>query len=159
MDKALEVLLQQSPSLAGLVLLAIGLWVVFKRNLQENKSTQDSLKLLFEQHKSNVDEILVKYKEMLEIQKSEIDRHRINFTALLEDKSRLDKRYDETKKEFSDIFMENRKLKRTLDSIEEMLKATGGDVKYIQKELLAQRKDIEELNDQLKLEDHRNRAG
>ena len=157
MDKALEVLLQQSPSLAGLVLIAIGLWVVFKRNLQENKLTHNSLKGLFDQHKDNVNEILVKYKEMLEIQKAEIDRHRVNFSALLDDKARLDKRYDETKKEFSEIFIENRNLKRTLDNIEEMLKATGGDVKYIQKELLEQRKDIEDLNVKIGIEDMRGR--
>lgn len=155
MDKAVDVLLQQSPSLAGLVLLALGLWIIFRRNLQENKTTQNSLKTLFEQHKSSIDEILAKYKEMLEIQKTEIDRHRVNFRALLEDKARLAKRYDDTRKEYSDMFIENRKLKRTLDNIEEMLRATGGDVKYIQKELLAQRKDIEAMNEQLKLEDLR----
>ena len=155
MEKALEVLLQQSPSLAGLVLLAIGIWTIFKRNLEENRNNQESMKFMFEQHKSNVDEILARYLEMLDIQKKEIDKNRMTITSLLKANEELDKRYNGTKKEFSDIFIENRKLKRTLDSIEEMLKATGGDVKYIQKQLQHQREDIEAMNKQLKLEDLR----
>ena len=152
--EAFTLVLEQSPSLAGLAVLAYCFWTIFKRNLEENRTTLGNFKSLFDnqkngvdshfsQHKDSVDLLLKEYKEMLEGQKKEIDRHRINFSALLDDKARADKNHEESRKEYYGISLENSKLKRALDNIEEMLKATGGDVKYIQKELLEQRKDLD----------------
>ncbi|MCE0495756.1 hypothetical protein [Vibrio salinus] len=149
MDDAIKILLEQSPSLAGLVVLAISIWIVFKRSLEENRTTLNGYKELFEQHRTNIDDLQSKYKSMLEEQRVEIEKHRVNFRALLEDKERSDVRYDTLKRDFNDLLIENKNLLRLIERIESMVNATGSDVKFLQKELERHREDLGSVKDSM----------
>ena len=140
-------LINQWPALAGLAAIALAFWKLFEKHLEENRS------LLSETRK-----LIGEYKLLSDHKVEEIERLRIQFMAVLKDNQRaskkyddMNKRYDDIKTEFSNLLLENRGLKRMLDSIEEMLRATGGDVKVISTQIRKAQEDIDSVSYKMNL--------
>ncbi|MFM0052798.1 hypothetical protein [Caballeronia grimmiae] len=143
MEKLLEALITQWPALAGLALIALAFWKLFEKHLEENRA-------LLEENKKLIDE----YRQLSGQKVDEIERLRKQFMGLLDENERVTKRYDEMKSEFSKLFIENRALRRTIDTIEEMMRATGSDVKVISTQLRKQQEDIYEVSNRIEALDY-----
>jgi hypothetical protein len=52
-------------------------------------------------------------------------------TGLLDENEKAGKRYDQIKAEFAQVALQNRALQRGIAQVDEMVRATGGDVKVI----------------------------
>ena len=140
MTPIINALVAQWPALVGLLAIALVFWKMFEKHLDENR-------LLLGENKKLIEE----YRLLSTHKVEEIDRLRKQFLGVLDENERVSKRYDEMKAEFSKLVMENRALKRTIDSIEEMLRATGGDVKVISTQLRKTQEDLDDVSSKITL--------
>ncbi len=129
---------------------------LFETHQSLSNKQRNDLEKLFETHQSlskeqraSIDQVLERYRHLSEDQVAEIDRLRILVTSLVQENEKMGKRYDGTKLEFSKVALENRALKRAIEKIEEMMIATGSDVKVISTELRKTREDIDEVTKML----------
>lgn len=140
MNAVISALLGQWPSLVGLIAIAYVFWTMFKKHLEENR------------------QLIEQYRLLSSDKAEEIDRLRKQFLGLLDENERVSRRYDEMKSEFSKLLMENRALKRVIDSIEEMLRATGGDVKVISTQLRKTQEDLDDVSSKINLLEFKSKA-
>ena len=163
MEIIIKSLIDQWPSLTGLICLSLVSWVLFKKYFEENKSLIEGLKVLSSEQRSDlekliqkhqefsieqrssIDQVLDRYKNLSNDQVSEINRLQTLVRSLLDENERIGKRYDEIKNEFSKLTFENRALKKAVDNVDEMVRATGGDVKVISTQLRKAQEDIVEM--------------
>lgn len=152
MSIILTSLLAQWPALVVFVFVGFIFWRMFEKSLSENKENMLENKLIINEYKKMLDQklsdskqLLEEYRTLSEQKVKEIERLQKQFMGLLDENDRANKRYDEMRNEFAKLLVENHALKRTIDRIEEMLRATGGDVKVISTELRKAQNDIETM--------------
>lgn len=156
MDALISSLISQWPSLTGIIVLGLAFWKMFNRHLEENKVLLSEGRVLTEEYRSlsvnkanEMQALIAEYKNLSAHKVEEIDRLRKMFLAVVEENQQYGKRYDELRGEFTKLLLENRALKRTIDSIEEMLRATGGDVKVIATQLQKTKEEIEDVSNKI----------
>ncbi|OPX55554.1 hypothetical protein SAMN02745127_01489 [Oceanospirillum multiglobuliferum] len=151
MEKVITSLIEQWPALTGLIVIAGVFWVLFRRYLDENKILLEGVKSLSSEHKDSINQVLDRYRVLSEDQVKEIDRLRILVSSLVTENEKIGKRYDDIKSEFHKVALENGALKRAIDNLEEMMRATGGDVKVISTQLRKTQEDIEDVSSKIML--------
>jgi chromosome segregation ATPase len=145
MNEIISALIKQWPALTGLMVIAFAFWTLFKKYLEENKTLLEGVRSLSTDHRSSIDQVLERYRLLSDDQVAEIARLRTLVTSLVDENEKIGKRYDDIKSEFSKVSIENRGLKRAIENVEEMLRATGGDVKVISTQLQKAQKDIDDV--------------
>lgn len=142
MNLIFTTLLNQWPSFVGLIAIGLIFWKMFEKHLDETKSLLGENRKLFEE-----------YRILSEHKVGEIERLQKQFRGVLDENERINKRYEEMKAELSKMLLENRGLRRVIDNIEEMLRATGGDVKVLSTVLRQTQDDVKEMSHKILLLD------
>jgi len=145
MNEVIKSLIDQWPALAGLLVIAFVFWTLFKKYLEENKTLLEGVRSLSSDHRSSIDQVLERYRLLSDDQVAEIARLRTLVTSLVDENEKVGKRYDGIREDFSRVSIENHGLKRAIENIEEMLRATGGDVKMISTQLQKTQNDIDDV--------------
>lgn len=149
MEKILPSLIEQWPALAGLISISAIFWTLFKKYLEENKNLLEGVRAVSSEHNNSIQKVLERYRDLSEDQVKEIDRLRVLVTSLVNENEKIGKRYDDIKSEFTKVALENNALLRVIENIEEMVRATGGDVKVISKQLEKSRNEIKGVSDKI----------
>jgi len=145
MNEIIQSLINQWPALTGLVVIAFVFWTLFKKYLEENKTLLEGVRSLSTDHRSSIDQVLERYRLLSDDQVAEIARLRSLVTSLVDENEKIGKRYDDIRDQFSRVSIENKGLKRAVENVEEMLRATGGDVKMISTQLQKAQEDIDDV--------------
>lgn len=145
MNEIVKSLIEQWPALTGLLVVSFVFWTLFKKYLEENKTLLEGVRSLSSDHRSSIDQVLERYRLLSDDQVAEIARLRTLVTSLVDESEKIGKRDDGTREEFSRVSIENRGLKRAIENVEEMLRATGGDVKMISTQLQKAQEDIDDV--------------
>jgi len=145
MNGIIQSLINQWPALTGLVVIAFVFWTLFKKYLEENKTLLEGVRSLSTDHRSSIDQVLERYRLLSDDQVAEIARLRSLVTSLVDENEKIGKRYDDIRDQFSRVSIENKGLKRAVENVEEMLRATGGDVKMISTQLQKAQEDIDDV--------------
>jgi len=145
MSEIIQSLIKQWPALAGLIVIAFVFWTLFKKYLEENKTLLEGVRSLSTDHRSSIDQVLERYRLLSDDQVAEITRYRSLVTSLVDENEKIGKRYDDIRDQFSRVSIENKGLKRAVENVEEMIRATGGDVKMISTQLQKAQEDIDDV--------------
>lgn len=118
-QEVLKTIISQWPTLGGLCLLGYALWTIFGKYIEESKT------------------LLAEHKALSNHRAEEAERLRILMNKF-EEHNRI------LQKEFANITIENKLLRKLVSDLEEMVRANGGDIKLISKII---EKNSEELRD------------
>lgn len=121
----------QWPTLGGLVVLGLTFWKMAENYLRENKQLLEGNKALSDQRAE------------------EIERLRVLLERIEKERNATLENYQSLREDFSKIMMENASLKRLIEALEEMVRASGGDIKVIAKQVEANSEELKEISEAL----------
>ena len=151
MSAILQSFIDQWPSMTFLCVLGISFWALFRRHLSETRALIDQSNTVFSDALSRNKEIVSQYKELCEQNRIDIDKYRMMADAAIKDNEEWREKYNLIRSELHELLLENQRLKTIVDKTNEMVRATGGDVKVIAKELEKTRSDIDKVSEQIEL--------
>ena len=127
MSQILSPILAQWPSLVGLVALGWTIWKVVDKYTAENKV------------------IMRQWKQLADNKESEVLRLRALLDQLEKDKFSLSEQYQAIREQYTTLSVENKSLKKLAIQMEEMVRATGGDVKVLTRTLEIANEELAEI--------------
>lgn len=143
------------PELLGFTILGLAFWIMFRRSLKANSEIISDFAKSNEIIKSSLDGVLERYRILSEDQVRELDRCRDLLRKATDENIAITQRYDNVRSELAKLEYEHASMRNMIERLENLVIATGGDVKVISRELTIARESLEKVNTVLQIEDSR----
>ena len=145
------------PELLGFTILGLAFWIMFRRSLLANSEIISDFAKSNEIMKKSLDGVLERYRTLSEDQVKELDRCRELLRKATDENITITQRYDNVRSELAKLEYEHASMRSMIERLENLVIATGGDVKVISRELTIARESLEKVNTVLQIEDNRGR--
>lgn len=145
------------PELLGFTVLGLAFWIMFRRSLLANSEIISDFAKSNEIMKRSLDGVLERYRTLSEDQVKELDRCRELLRKATDENITITQRYDNVRSELAKLEYEHASMRSMIERLENLVIATGGDVKVISRELTIARESLEKVNTVLQIEDNRGR--